>query len=442
MGRKKLLVLAAAVALAAPASASLPVEPEATQALTPSAGQTLEAPVRKCSTFDQDTGFVIKQDEVTLVNPRVVDCRVGVLVGKEANGTYPDNVKILADPTRTGYDASGFYHTRTAVRVRGMEGLEVGGVKGGVLKFRNNYRNITFESGRNARFHHNDILGPSYVFPNGNGKVGSTVGIKGLAQYDQMVGANEVANVEVDHNTVSRVSEEGISADPGSGDAGAMVRETDTVSGRNVDYDWVELSDAAWVGSGSRYAGYFLVFNTGAARGKFLYINAHAGKRFNVHDPNSVLSSVAAGDSVSVSAIYRDLSFHHNTVDATGSRVGMSFGAAVFRSDMANNTVSGYADYDYPGKYNLRQNPSGVTVPQAIRVASQHGITGAGSVTGNTKGIPSAYNTVTGNWVDGALSFHCIRGSYPTRNYWADNVMRGTGVLWVHAHEKLAAPPA
>src|SRR5215211_2089716 len=49
----------------------------------------------------------------TLVNPRVVDCRVGVLRGKEADGTYPDNVKVLADPTQVGYDASGFYHTRT-----------------------------------------------------------------------------------------------------------------------------------------------------------------------------------------------------------------------------------------------------------------------------------------------------------------------------------------
>ncbi len=440
MSYKKLLTLFVLAALIASAPASMVVEPSMVRTLFPSVAQTLVAPERKCATFDQGTGFVIKQDDVTLINPRAVDCRVGVLVSKKANGAYPNNVKILADPTRTGYDTSGFYHTRTAVRVLGMEGLEVGGIRGGVLKFRNNYRNIEFESGQNARFHHNDILGPSYVFPNGNGEVGSIVGIKGLAQHRRMVGAKAVDNVEVDHNTVSRFSEEGISADPNSRDEGAMVRETDTISLRSADYDWIELSDAAWEGSGSRYTGYFLVFNTGAARGKSLYISTHAGKRFDVNDPDNVLSSVATGDSVSVSAIYRDLSFHDNVVDATGSRVGMSFGAAVFRSDITDNTVSGRAGYDYPDTFNLRR-AGGITVPQSIRIASQGGITGVSSLTGNVKRIPSAYNTVTGNRVAGEISFHCVRCSYPSRNYWVSNVETGTGILWVQAHEKLGAPP-
>lgn len=415
---------------------------KAQAAETPGAGTTSVGKSVTCA-FDTGTGFSVSADDVTLVNPRVMHCSRGVEQQPGAS-----NLRVLFDPNRAGYSASGFYHTRTGVRIRQADRVEVGGINGGVGKFRDNYRNVEIEGGRNVNIHHLDIVGPTYLFENTSyaaQEPGSIVGVKLLGDYSSTAANSyRVTNVAVHHVSVDNVFEEGISADPGTGDSGAMVRETATVKTVSPSTDEVTLN-GTWGSANAAFMGYQLVVNTGELRGRFFEITNENDATFTVADPANLLVNLAANDSVSVAAIYEGLNFHNNSVDATTARVGISFGGAVFGSQIRANTVSGAPDYPYPASFNLRRAHSdGKSVAQGIRVASQGRITCGTCYAGNLKRIPSAYNSVTGNSLVGTfvkdLSFHNVRDSYPTPNYEAANTIRA-GMLHKHSFEPLSTDP-
>jgi hypothetical protein len=77
--------------------------------------------------------------------------------------------------------------------------------------------------------------------------------------------------------------------------------------------------------------------------GRYLKIIAveEATSKLTLSDPNDYLSLAAAGDPVSVSAPYRNVTISENVVNEDGALVGMDFHGPVYRSRMVNNTVTG-----------------------------------------------------------------------------------------------------
>jgi|SRR5215211_932672 len=414
-----------------------------TMGLTPVAGEIVLAPHLKASTFDTGVGITIQADNVTVVNPRLEDFAEGVRIQRKPDGNLPKDCRVIFDPNAAGAAGSGIFHCRTGVSASRFENLEVGGVGGGYLRFRRCYRNVTIEGGVGGNFHHCDIMGPSFVFPKGNGEVGSIVGIKALADYT--LGAPyECSHHLINDNVVASISEEGISFDPASTDSAPMARETNTISSVQPAYHRITLSDSGWNNKDDVFGGYFVVFLSGAAKGHFLQIASQSGPRLTLVDPDDVLLRVKVGNKVTIGMPYHHNVVANNHVDATDSRVGISFGGFSFRGLIEGNRVTGYADYDYPDYFNLRQ-VGGVTAPQAIRIGSQTEVSGSGTMIGNARWVPSAMNSVVGNSTDGDLSLHLIRlgqNVYTSPNYWAHNAITGSGQLWVKDHTLLASPPA
>ena len=68
--------------------------------------------------------------------------------------------------------------------------------------------------------------------------------------------------------------------------------------------------------------GAWLSFNQGGAVGRYLKIVAvdAANMRLTLSDPNDYLSLAAAGDPVSVTSPYRNVTISENVVNAEGSR--------------------------------------------------------------------------------------------------------------------------
>jgi hypothetical protein len=115
---------------------------------------------------------------------------------------------------------------------------------------------------------------------------------------------------------------------------------------------WTNLQDAQ---------GAWLSFNQGGAVGRYLKIIAvdAASLELTLSDPNDYLS-LAAGDPVSVSAPYRNVTISENVVNAEGSRTGIGFSGPVYRSRLTNNTLTGTQSYQYGSDNHLRVTPDGV----------------------------------------------------------------------------------
>jgi hypothetical protein len=140
--------------------------------------------------------------------------------------------------------------------------------------------------------------------------------------------------------------------------------------------------------------------------GRYLKIVAvdAASLKLTLSDPNDYLSLAAAGDPVSVSAPYRNVTISKNVVNAEGSRVGIDFHGPVYRSRLRNNTVTGTQSYRYGSDNHLRVTPDGVA-PQSIRVTTLADMP-VGTMTARPHVGIASYNSVVNNQVDWDISFH------------------------------------
>jgi len=146
-------------------------------------------------------------------------------------------------------------------------------------------------------------------------------------------------------------------------------------------------------------------------------VNA-ASLKLTLSDPNDYLSLAAAGDPVSVTAPYRNVTVSENVVNEEGARVGMDFHGPVYRSRMLNNIVTGTPDrVPFGPDDNARltgtcsdTNGDGVDdlceyAYQSIRVTSLADI-GPGAMTPRPHVGIASYNSVVNNKVGWDISFH------------------------------------
>ena len=107
---------------------------------------------------------------------------------------------------------------------------------------------------------------------------------------------------------------------------------------------------------------------------------------------------------MSVSAPYRNVTITGNLVNAEGSRVGIDFHGPVYRSRLANNTVTGTQTYQYGSDNHLRVTPDG-GAPQSIRITTLADVP-VGAMTPRPHVGIASYNSVVNNSVGGDISFH------------------------------------
>lgn len=146
--------------------------------------------------------------------------------------------------------------------------------------------------------------------------------------------------------------------------------------------------------------------------GRYLQIVAvdAANRRLTLSDPNGYLSLAAAGDPVSVTSPFRNITISDNVINAEGSRTGRDFHGPVYRSRMANNTITGKPSYSYPLSTNLRLTPDGLSAPQFARVTTLANAQ-AGAMTPRPHVGVASYNSVVGNKVSWDLSFHTAQST-------------------------------
>lgn len=121
----------------------------------------------------------------------------------------------------------------------------------------------------------------------------------------------------------------------GSSPLSAVDAATDTVTlAQPRGGQWTNLQNAQ---------GAWLSFNQGGAVGHYLKIVAvnAANLKLTLSDPNHYLSLAAAGDPVSVTAPYRNVTISENVVNEDGALVGIDIHGPVYRSRMVDNTVTG-----------------------------------------------------------------------------------------------------
>jgi hypothetical protein len=137
---------------------------------------------------------------------------------------------------------------------------------------------------------------------------------------------------------------------------------------------------------------------------------------------------------VSIGAPYHHVEFLDNIVDATGSRVGLSFGGFALNCEMRNNVISGTQTYIYGPEMNVRD------APQSLRHTSI-GEAKGGPLTGPGQMGLSAYNSVTGNSGSHDISFN-VRHSTPYTSiptYQANNTSSG-GQVYMDVSSYLPLP--
>ena len=198
----------------------------------------------------------------------------------------------------------------------------------------------------------------------------------------------------------------------GSSPLAAVDAATDTVTlAQPSAGQWSNLQDAQ---------GAWLSFNQGGAVGRYLKIvgvNA-ASLKLTLSDPNDYLSLAAAGDPVSVTAPYRNVTISENVVNEDGALVGMDFHGPIYRSRMVNNTVTGTPirvpfgpddntrltgdciDTDGDGVDNRCEYAL-----QSIRVTSLADMP-PGTMTPRPHVAIASYNSVVNNQVGWDISFH------------------------------------
>lgn len=383
-------------------------------------------------------GIRLSTDNVTLINPHVHGCSVGI----EVTGK---NAQILFDPNKPGYVGANASRADVGIRnnlygirfAKGNSNTVVRGVNDGTGYIENTYRPVTVQVADSGRVSGLDITHPDDL-PWGTNTITGTlsrsiVGIKLNCNFTELPSADKSCHdMQVTGNHVEDFHEEGISADPAGGDGvDSSVQGTAKTIGINPTADKIrfDANDINQPGTDDNvslgnYVNAYVVFNDGGAVGRTFKIIGveEAYNRIQVADPNNYLSAATVGDEVSIGSIYRNINFDRNVVDTDapvassdnrGANVGMSFGAFTFNSTMRNNDVVGTPRVFYMPSFNLRSDPScgcNKAAPQAIRHSSRASMEG-GPLTPSTKGSMvgiSAYNSVTFNRADADISWNYI----------------------------------
>jgi hypothetical protein len=371
-------------------------------------------------------GVNIFNQNVVLINPQIKGCSVGILV--KAGG-----FKLLADQNKVGYgsDTSPALHNnfRAILFDRGSFGYQVQGLSGGELFMRDNYRPITLGAGYNCLIADTDIDHPVPLDwpPTGRlaGPRRALFGIKALVDYTALpVADRSLHDCVIRSNDVAGFDEEGISLDANGGgsDAVTLVQGSSPLAAVDAATDTVTLAQppgGQWTNL-QNAQGAWLSFNQGGAVGRYLQIVAvnAASLKLTLSDPNDYLSLAAAGDPVSVTAPYRNVTVSENVVNEEGARVGMDFHGPVYRSRMVNNIVTGKPDrVPFGPDDNARltgtcSDTDGDGVDdlceyayQSIRVTSLADI-GPGAMTPRPHVGIASYNSVVNNKVGWDISFH------------------------------------
>lgn len=434
------------------ASTIQPVEGSGEMTITQS-GTTVIAPNVDCNfdwrnnpgPGDFPRGIQIFADDVTIINPKVQKCRIGITVDDKADGTPPTGVRVIADPTKAGYNSHGLINNNYAMRVLDAKGIEIGGVNNGTFQMANFNRAIEFSAARSSEVHH---LHASAFGPNGEAAM---FGIKALPDFERDNG--EGRPFEWAFNSwhdiyIEGIGEEALSFDTGGGDEGTASQDSDIVASVDESNAEVTLTDSNWV-SNTRYdkGGYRMMFASGSNAGEWARINTHNGKDFilDFSSPNWDWSNVAAGDKVSIGIVMHDNSISNNTVVAaqsypntpTGTRAPITYDGIQFYSTITDNDIQGQpAAYFNASVFNLQDsNSDGIADPQAIMLRSATNNQSRGSVTGHARYYPNMNNCVSGNTIEhGDISQHWINwGSEPaftSEAHISGNTFTGSGNVY------------
>jgi len=387
---------------------------------------TCSADPTPANTSSGERGVRIANQNVVLINPKIKGCSVGILV--QAGG-----FKLLADQSKVGYGSAASpaisNNFRAILFDRGSFGYQVQGLSDGELFMRDNYRPITLGAGYNCLIADTDIDHPVPLDwpPTGrlSGPRRALFGIKALVDYTALpVADRSLHDCVIRSNDVAGFDEEGISLDANGGgsDAVTLVQGSSPVSAVDAATDTVTLAQppgGQWTNL-QNAQGAWLSFNQGGAVGHYLKIVAvnAASLKLTLSDPNDYLSLAAAGDPVSVTAPYRNVTISENVVNEEGARVGMDFHGPVYRSRMLNNIVTGTPDrVPFGPDDNARltgtcSDTDGDGVDdlceyayQSIRVTSLADI-GPGAMTPRPHVGIASYNSVVNNKVGWDISFH------------------------------------
>jgi hypothetical protein len=402
-----------------------------TEGWTPAANSVHLNPRITCSTDPTPAntgtskgGVNVSNQNVVLINPQIKGCSVGVLV--KAGG-----FKLLADPNKVGYAsaASPALHNnfRAVLFEQGSFGYEISGLNGGELFMRDNYRPVTLVVGHDCLIADTDIDHPAPLDWDPTARFTeprrALTGIKVLPEYTSFPAADRsFHDCVIRSNNVAGFDEEGISLD-GHGHGGQGDVANDALSTRqgtsplaavDATNDTVTLAQppgGQWTGL-ENAKGAWLSFNQGGAVGRYLQIVAvdAASLELTLTDPNDYLSLAAAGDEVSVTSPYRNITISDNEINTEGARVGIDFKGAVYRSRMANNIITGTPSYRYPLSANLRLTPDGLSAPQSLNVATRADGR-AGAMTPPPHVGVASYNSVVGNKVSWDISFNTVEST-------------------------------
>jgi hypothetical protein len=371
-------------------------------------------------------GVNVVNPNVVLINPQIKGCSVGILV--KAGG-----FKLLADKSKVGYAsaASPALHSnyRGVYFERGAFGYEVKGLNEGELFMRYNYIPVNLQAGYDCLIADTDIDHPDPLDWDSTGRLSglrrAKVGIKARADYILLpVADRSFHDCVIRSNDVSGFEEEGISLDANGGgrDEVTLVQGSSPLAAVDAATDTVTLAQP----SGGQWSnlqnaqGAWLSFNQGGAVGRYLKIvgvNA-ASLKLTLSDPNDYLSLAAAGDPVSVTAPYRNVTISENVVNEDGALVGMDFHGPIYCSRMVNNEVTGTPrQVPYDPDDNTRLTGTCFDTDgdgrvdrceyafQSIRVTSLADI-GPGAMTPRPHVGIASYNSVVNNKVGWDISFH------------------------------------
>jgi hypothetical protein len=384
---------------------------------------TCSADPTPASGANRETGVNIVNQNVVLINPQIKGCSVGILV---KSGGF----KLLADRSKVGYASAAspaISNNFQAVRFdQGSFGYEVRGLNDSELFMRDNYRPLQLTEGHDCLIADTDIDHPDTLDWDPNWRLSgprrALTGIKVFPNYMNLpVADRSFHDCVIQSNDVAGFDEEGISLDANAGgpdssdnDTASTIQGTSPLAAVDATTDTVTLAQppgGQWTGL-ENAKGAWLSFNQGGAVGHYLKIvsvNA-ASLKLTLSDPNDYLSLAVAGDPVSVTSPFRNVTISDNVVNAEGSRTGIDFHGPVYRSRMADNTITGTPSYQYPPSANLRLTPDGVVAPQSARVTTLANAS-AGAMTPRPHVGVASYNTVVGNNVSWDLSFNTIQST-------------------------------
>ena len=367
-------------------------------------------------------GVNVVNPNLVLINPQIKGCSVGILV--KAVG-----FKLLADQNKVGYGSAASPALRNNFRAvrfdQGSFDYKISGLNGGELFMRDNYRSIQLTAGHDCLIADTDIDHPAPLdwdaTARASGPRRALNGIKVLPDYATLpVADRSFHDCVIRSNDVAGYDEEGISLDGNAGgpsggiDTASTIQGTSPLAAVDATTDTVTLAQppgGQWTGL-ENAKGAWLSFNQGGAVGRYLQIDAvdAANRRLTLSDPNNYLSLAAAGDPVSVTSPFRNITISDNAINAEGSRTGIDFHGPVYSSRMANNTITGKPSYRYPLSANFRLTDDGLSAPQSARITTLADAQ-AGAMTPRPHVGVASYNSVVGNNVSWDLSFHTAQST-------------------------------